>query len=121
MTENAFLIGLITGQDKIDFLTNADLFVLPSHNENFGVVYLESLAAGTPIVASKNTPWSEIEEADCGKWVNNTIEETSDAMLEMLKKDREQMRINAKDFAQQYDWKNIAVQFKAVFESMINE
>ncbi len=97
------------------------LFVLPSHNENFGNVYIESLAAGTPIVASKNTPWSAVEEADCGKWVNNTVEETAQAMIEMLQKDREQMRVNAKNLSQQYDWKNIAVQFKQVFEKMNNE
>lgn len=58
LNKKIFLIGQISGQDKIDFLVNADLFCLTSHNENFGIVYAESLASGTPIVASKNTPWS---------------------------------------------------------------
>lgn len=116
-----FLTGPINGQDKIDFLANADLFVLPSHNENFGNVYIESLAAGTPIVASKNTPWSEVDEADCGRWVNNSVEETANAIIEMLVKDREQMRINAKKLAKKYDWKSIALQFREMFERMINE
>jgi glycosyltransferase involved in cell wall biosynthesis len=118
LADKVFLVGAINGQDKIDFLANADLFVLPSHNENFGNVYVESLAAGTPIVASKNTPWSEVEEADCGKWVNNSVKETTQAILEMLEKDREKMRVNAKALAKKYDWKNIAVQFKEVFERM---
>ena len=121
LQDKAFLVGAISGQEKIDFLSNADLFVLPSHNENFGIVYAESLAAGTPIVASKNTPWSEVEEADCGKWVNNSVDKTAKAMVEMLRKDREIMRMNAKDLAKKYDWRNIAVQFKKVFEKMINE
>lgn len=121
LEEKVFLVGAIGGQDKVDFLANADLFVLPSHNENFGIVYAESLAAGTPIVASKNTPWEEVEEADCGKWVNNSVDETALAMIEMLEKDREQMRVNAKKLAQKYDWKNIALQFKNIFEKMINE
>jgi len=121
LIEKVFLVGQINGQDKVDFLVNADLFVLPSHNENFGIVYAESLAAGTPIVASKNTPWSEVEETDCGKWVNNTIDETMGAMIEMLGKDREEMRVNSKKLAEKYDWKNIAVEFKEVFEKMINE
>jgi len=121
LKERVFLIGNIENQDKIDFLANADLFVLPSYNENFGNVYLESLATGTPIIASKNTPWKEVEEANCGKWVNNSINDTTFAIIEMLQKDREQMRINSRRLAQKYDWKNIAAQFKKVFERMTKQ
>lgn len=118
LTDSVYFVGSISGQDKIDFLANADLFVLPSHNENFGNVYVESLAAGTPIVASTNTPWSEVEDAECGKWVRNSIEDTSNAMIQMLNKDREVMRVNAKRLAQKYDWKSIAVQFMDLFGKM---
>lgn len=121
LEDKVFLIGAIHGQDKIDFLANADLFVLPSYNENFGNVYVESLASGTPIVASRHTPWSEVEEVDCGKWVNNTVEETAQAMVEMLGKDSDQIRINAKELAKKYDWKNIAMKFKEVFEKMVEK
>ena len=114
LMEKIFLIGSIDGHDKVDFLANADLFVLPSHTENFGNVYLESLAAGTPIVASTGTPWKVVEEADCGKWVNNSVEETSQAMLEMLERDRAKMRVNSKRLAKKYDWKTIALQFKRI-------
>jgi glycosyltransferase involved in cell wall biosynthesis len=119
LVDKVFLTGAINGQEKIDFLANADLFVLPSHNENFGNVYVESLAAGTPIVASKNTPWSEVEEADCGKWVDNSVDETTSAILEMLTKDKEKMQVNSRKLAQKYDWKNIALQFKEVFEDIV--
>lgn len=119
--KQVFLIGEIKEQEKIDFFANADLFVLPSHNENFGNVYVESLAAGTPIVASTGTPWSEVLEADCGKWVNNSVDDVVKAIVEMLGKDRELMRENSKKLAKKYDWKNIAVQFKEVFERMRDE
>ncbi|WP_331774348.1 glycosyltransferase [Sulfurospirillum sp. 1612] len=114
-----YLVGSISNQDKIDFLANADVFALPSHNENFGNVYVESLASGTPIVASTGTPWQEVEKENCGKWVHNSVNETSIAILEMLKQDREVMRVNAKKLAKKYDWENIAVQFKEVFEKMV--
>jgi glycosyltransferase involved in cell wall biosynthesis len=112
------LIGNIENQEKIDFLANADLFVLPSHNENFGNVYLESLATGTPIVASHGTPWNEVEKYDCGKWVDNSVELTSGAMIEMLKRDRDEMRINSLKLASKYDWSSVAMQFKTLFERM---
>lgn len=120
LSNQVFFVGEILDQDKIDFLANANLFVLPSHTENFGNVYIESLAAGTPIVASLNTPWKEVEKADCGKWVANTVEETSKAILELLNKDRELMRMNSKTFAKKYDWKNIALQFNHVFKEIKN-
>jgi glycosyltransferase involved in cell wall biosynthesis len=119
LESNIFLIGAIEGQDKIDFLANADLFCLPSHNENFGNVYVESLATGTPIVASKMTPWSEVEDYDCGKWVENTIEETSKAINEILKEDRNLMRINSKKLAEKYGWQYIANQFKNLFDKIL--
>jgi len=121
LQNNVFLIGAIEGQDKIDFLANANLFCLPSHNENFGNVYTESLAAGTPIVASINTPWEEVENYDCGKWVKNNIDDTSKAMNEMLQKDRERMRENSKNFAYKFDWKNIAKDFKKLFEKILDK
>ena len=121
LESNVFLIGAIEGQDKIDFLANADLFCLPSHNENFGNVYVESLATGTPIVASKMTPWSEVEDYDCGKWVENSIEETSSAMNEVLEKDRETMKINSRKLAFKYDWKTIANNFKNLYENILKD
>ena len=118
LSNNVFFVGEITGQEKVDFLANADLFVLPSYTENFGNVYIESLAAGTPIVASTNTPWQDIEYANCGKWVPNTIIDTSHAMLEVLKQDRETTRTNSKEYAYKYEWGNIANQFKQVFDEI---
>lgn len=115
-----FFVGEVSDQDKIDFLGNADLFVLPSHTENFGNVYVESLAAGTPIVASTGTPWQEVESAECGKWVENSIEDTSNAILDILLKDRKLMCVNARKLAQKYDWENVSLQFKDVFRKIKN-
>ena len=121
LNNKVFFVGELLDHDKIDFLANADIFASPSHDENFGNVYLESLAAGTPIVASLNTPWQIVEEANCGKWVANTIEDTTQAMLYLLGQDRETMRLNSKKLATQYEWKNIALQFKNLYQSMITE
>lgn len=114
-----FFTGELLNSDKINFLANADVFVLPSHNENFGNVYIESLAAGTPIVASKNTPWSEVEVYGCGKWVDNTVESTGGAMLEVLSKDRDEMRQKSKAYAAKFDWSNVARKFKVVYQELI--
>ena len=54
------------------------------------------------------------------RWVAS-IEETSKAMNEVLEKDREIMRINSKKLAYKYDWKNVAQEFKKLYESMLEK
>lgn len=120
LKDRVFFPGFLEGQDKVDFLANADVFVLPSHNENFGVVYAESLAAGTPIVASKNTPWAEVEKYECGKWVSNTPLKTADAIAEILNNDANLMGQNGMEYIKKYDWKTIAKSFEGLFHEMIN-
>lgn len=118
LKNKVFFVGSISGQDKVDFLANADLFVLPSHNENFGNVYLESLASGTPIVASKNTPWQDVEKYNCGMWVDNSVKETTNAIISLLKQDSIQLSLNSKKLSQKYSWKSIAEQFSKIYIEM---
>ena len=61
--------GPIYGTAKWDAYRAADLFVLPSRNENFGLTVAEALAAGTPVIATTETPWSWVESEGCGWWV----------------------------------------------------
>ena len=118
LSENVFLIGSLKDQDKIDFFANADVFVLPSHNENFGNVYLESLASGTPIIASINTPWEEVENGHCGKWVTNNQKDITEATLKILKSDKEKLKRNSFLMASHFDWKIIAKSFHCRYKEL---
>ena len=44
----------------------ASLFLLPSHNENFGLVVAEAMAHGVPALVTDTTPWKEISRRDLG-------------------------------------------------------
>lgn len=48
----------------------AELFILPSHSENFGLVVAESLAHRVPVLVTDTTPWQELERHRAGWWVN---------------------------------------------------
>ena len=53
-------VGPVFGDEKERLYEQADLFVLPSYSENFGVVIPEALAAGCPVITTKGTPWAEL-------------------------------------------------------------
>lgn len=64
-------VGQVEGAAKQQLLADALVTVMPSHTENFGVVVLESLAQGTPAIASKGTPWKILESERIGNWIAN--------------------------------------------------
>jgi len=54
------LCGPVYGEKKRALVSAADLFVLPTYNENFGIAVAEALAAGVPVITTKGAPWSEL-------------------------------------------------------------
>jgi len=120
LKKKVFLIGRIEGLEKIQFLRNADVFALASHHENFGMVYAEALAAGTPVVASKNTPWQDVEKNNCGKWVDSTPEKIAESIIEILNSDPVQMGINGIIYVRKnFSWDKIAKQFVETYKNII--
>lgn len=58
------LLGLVTGVEKTSLYQAADVFVLPTSQENFGLVLVESLACGTPVITTRGTDiWQEMRDA----------------------------------------------------------
>ena len=59
--------GMLTGDLKWGMLELAEVFVLPSHQENFGIAVAEALACGTPVlISNKVNIWREIEKDQAG-------------------------------------------------------
>jgi glycosyltransferase involved in cell wall biosynthesis len=121
LKDRVFFIGQVLGQDKIDFLANADLFALTSHDENFGNVYAESLASRTPIIATKKTPWQDVEKYHCGRWIDNDIDTVTNTLNELLVSDLSYMGENGKRYIAKYDWKNVATKFFQDYSNLIEK
>jgi len=66
------VVGPLFGEDQVQAYQNADLFVLPSYSENFGIVIAEALGHGVPVLTTKGCPWGELQTDDCGWWVDPT-------------------------------------------------
>lgn len=79
-------LGHIEGEEKEQIYCDAEFLILPSHSENFGNVVIESLAQGTPVIASHGTPWQILEEDNAGFWTDNAPGELKETMLKAMNK-----------------------------------
>ena len=71
-------IGMILGEKKIELIKNAELFILPSHQENFGIAIVEALACYTPVlITNKVNIWREIQNGEGGVVTNDNEEALS--------------------------------------------
>ena len=93
---------------------------MPSHTENFGIVAVEAMAQGTPVIASKNTPWEIIEKRKAGFWSENNPMALKKSIIQILKLKIDEYEKNAHSLAKEYDWRHIAKNYQQVLEKIYN-
>lgn len=91
ISERVAFVGGIYGDEKWKLLRQADVFVLPTHSENFGIVVAEALASGTPVITTKGTPWQELASHHCGWWTEVGAEPTLEALQSFLSCSEEEL------------------------------
>ena len=108
------------GEAKQRFYMDADLFILPSYSENFGLVIAEALAHAVPVITTRATPWSELQEHQCGWWVDVGVEPLTRALREATALSREQLRemgLRGREMVREnYSWDRVAEQMLEVYE-----
>ena len=114
------LLGDIRGEAKERLFASTDLAVVPSYTENYCHVVGEALAHAVPVVASRGTPWAEIEPAGCGLWVLNDPPSLAGAIEKMSTLPLREMGERGREWiAASYSWDHKAARFISLFNELI--
>jgi len=115
--------GMLVGSQKLAALRNADVFVLPSYTENFGVAVVEAMACGQPVVISNRVNiWREVAEARAGLVVACDASEVSRALATVLDDPagRDAMGARARRLvAERFSWRAAGQQMVEVYREIL--
>jgi glycosyltransferase involved in cell wall biosynthesis len=115
--------GFVSPELKYSIFSDAQLFILPSHSESFGMAVAEALAHGLPVLTTMGTPWSMLRETGCGWWVEPTVDGIAEGLRLATNLSRDELRkMGAKGPAlvmTQFSWKHIAHQVLSMYESVL--
>ena len=117
-------LGEFDDRAKWDVYRGADLFVLPSFTENFGVAVAEALSQGLPVITTTGTPWEDLRTFGCGWWVAPNGAGLQDALKKAfsLPPDRlVEMGVRGRDYVQRYDWSVIAGQMLDAYRWVLGQ
>jgi glycosyltransferase involved in cell wall biosynthesis len=111
--------GPIYGAEKTAAMRGADLFVLSTLNENFGLTVAESLAVETPVISTKGAPWAGLESERCGWWIDQGVEPLRFALRTAIEAPHEQRIEMGKRgrswMAREFGWDRVAAEMCDVY------
>jgi len=115
--------GPVYGDAKYHLLSSADLYVLPTHTENFGFTVAEALACGVPAIVTTGAPWSGLVTNKCGWWISRDEQSLYITLQEaMLLPDVElrAMGMNGRDWMQRdFSWEEIGRRMHLTYEWLL--
>ncbi len=117
--------GPVEGKAKWQHLVDAELFILPTYSENFGISVAEALAAGTPVITTTGAPWSGLEHHQCGWWTEPNEISLFSALrqaTELPRESRAEMGERGRRWmARDFTWSGIAAQMADSYRWLLGE
>jgi glycosyltransferase involved in cell wall biosynthesis len=117
--ERVTIEGAVHGEAKLALYRAADLFVVPTRSENFGLTVAEALAVGSPVVCSKGAPWAGLETHGCGWWVERDPDSLARALGRAMATPTTELRVMGERgrqwMARDYAWSRVAADMLRVY------
>ncbi len=125
LQESFEFTGNLSHEEKWPYYYGADVFVLPTHSENFGIVVVEALACGLPVVITKGAPWDVLEREKCGWWIDIGVKPLTSTLKEIVNMDPAQLKaIGQRGISlarEQFTWQRTANDMIALYEWMLTD
>jgi glycosyltransferase involved in cell wall biosynthesis len=116
--------GTVHGDAKDEILVNADLFVLPTHSESFGMAVAEALSYAVPVLTTLAAPWPAIIERKCGWLAEPTPDGIAAALNAAISVDdaaRQAMGRRGRAFVEsELSWQKVASDFDTLYRRVIS-
>ena len=118
--ERVQFAGPAYGAERLAAYYAADLYVLPTRSENFGMTVAESLAAGTPAITTTGAPWAGLRGREAGWWIEPGVEPLVAALEDALAAAPARlagMGANGRRWmCESFDWSGIGEVMRSVYE-----
>jgi len=124
VADKVHFLGMVKGEEKVSVYQNADLFVLPTSQENFGIVLIEALASKTPLITTKGVDiWRDVQRSGAAGIVDQDSMKIADMIAAMLADpDRKAKGEAARDWVfRTYDESVIVPKFAAMYQEVAAE
>lgn len=123
VSERVHFIGPVYGSEKQALIKHATALVLPSYSENFGIVVLEAMAAGCPVVVTEAVGLADVVRASGAGIVSAGDPPVLGGVLQRLLTDadgRRQMGERGRKIAaEHYSWDVVAAPMEALYQDII--
>jgi glycosyltransferase involved in cell wall biosynthesis len=118
--ENVVFQESAFGDEKRAEFNDADIFVLPTRHENFGIVVAEALAEGTPVISTIGAPWQGLQTESCGWWVKHGPEALAAALnsaMSLSDAERDAMGVRGRDWMRRdFAWDSIGEKMERLYQ-----
>ena len=116
--------GALFGAQKWQAYRDADLFVLPTYSENFGMAVAEALASGTPAIVTRGAPWAGLQQQQAGWWIDIGVEPLVACMEDAFAQSEDKLQAMGQRgrswMLADYSWAHVGRQMAEVYRWVLN-